>query len=240
MLQRIGFFHFGANHSTPVEALKSALESAPDARDALVVLPEAFNISVPYWDLVGEREFEIGVIGELEKLAGRFGVAFVAGVVIKEDRGPNPPHSAVHLVEATQSTLMCYKVGEDKSAGVNYTACKSNADFENPIKYRGVRVGALVCADADPPRNLDKELTPRLKSVVDKSDIVCIPAHMAKYSFHGGKEGSVLTPPLNDRRVVLANSNPDGVCSFATDAEGEILSSTVCGNRNVVIKFSLH
>src|ERR1700680_1743010 len=235
MLQKIGFFHFGSTHSMPKAALERALEEAGDAKNSLLVLPEAFNLGVSYRG-EGERNFDRTVLTDLQELARRFAVAFVAGIVVRERCGPTPPHSAVYFVEGASKALVCYKIGTDDMAGINYTARSKQADFKNPIHYEGVRVGALVCVDANPTVSLGPFLWPRLRTVVGSSDIVCVPAHMGKSNFGNGRSGTdaALTSPWDNKRLILANSKADGIDSFVTDGRGRILEPTAGGALNKI------
>jgi predicted amidohydrolase len=236
MLKKIGFFHFGSDHSNPKVALECALKEAGDTEDALIVLPEAFNIAVHYRS-EGKRNFDRTVLSDLMDLSRQFKIAFVAGLVIRERYGPTPPHSAACFVEGTRSTMMCYKIGPDDMDGVNYTACTGQADLKNPIEYEGVRIGALVCVDANPTASLGRVLFPRLRTVVSASDVVCVPSHMATGNFSNGKAGSEssLTSPWTNKRLILANSKPDGIASFITNGSGKILEPTVSGPQNRVV-----
>jgi predicted amidohydrolase len=234
MLKKVGFFHFGADHSTPKAALECALEAAGDVHGGLIVLPEAFNIAVPYRGQ-GERNFERAVLGELRGLAQRFNVAFVAGLVVKENSEPAPPYSAAYFIESTVATLMCYKIGADDMAGINYTACRTQADFNNPILYHGVRIGALICVDANPTVALSRVLLPRLRTVANGSDLVCILSHTGKGNFSDGKVGCGVNLTENCQRLVLANSKPDGIDSFVTDSKGKIIEPTVGGDQTKIV-----
>lgn len=100
MLQKVGFFHFGTGHDNPKVALEGALQVALESDElpggasrptaTLIVLPEAFNIGVPYRG-EGKRDFNRSIVGELQDIAGRFHVAFVAGLIVRERCGPKPP-----------------------------------------------------------------------------------------------------------------------------------------------------
>jgi len=236
MLEKIGFFRFGRDHSEPRRALECALEKSHGAENALVVLPEAFNIAVPYQQREGKQNFDRMIVKELQALSERFKVAFVAGLVINEPCGPAPPRSAAYLVTNAGQSLICYKMGSDDTAGDNYTPCTRRADRNNPFAYEGVRIGTLICVDANPPTRYPA-FHCRLQTVVNASDVVCVPAHMAKGNFQDGIAGCEISliPPSSNKRLILANSRPGGINSFITDCNGRILEPTVGGEHNQVV-----
>jgi predicted amidohydrolase len=195
-------------------------------------LPEAFNIAVPYLD-EGKRNFGGAILGDLRHLAQRFNVVFVAGLVIRGRCGPVPPHSAAYLIDrSTRPMLMCYKVVRDgteagnKGCPENYTAWSTGSpDFRNPVLYRGINVGALVCADAAPPqpRNWGNHSEwNRVREVAEKSAIICVPAHMEKKTLKiesleiDGKAERRVALTSECRVLILANSRRDGIESFIT------------------------
>ena len=247
VLQKVGFFHFGADHSTPVQALKCALKDASDVKGALIVLPEAFNISVYYYSNTGDRNFDPSVLDKVADLAKEFGVAFVAGLIIQECCGPQPPCSGAYLIESTQQTLMCYKViPDDSTKGTsfqNYTPCQGTSDFNNPIDYEGIRIGALICADANPPKiplqcmlEYTNSMYKRVNSVVKACNVMCVPAHMAKNSFTTGEVGDNTDVP---KTLILANSRTNGLPSFITDPNGIIVKRAVCCSGNEIVALRL-
>lgn len=242
MLQKAGFFHFGDGHSRPVQALKCALKDASDVKGALIVLPEAFNISVYYSDK-GDRNFDPSILGEVKDLAVEFGVAFVAGLIIQECCGPQPPYSGAYLIESTQQTLMCYKVIPDHPTEGNYTRnytpCQGTNDFNNPISYEGIRIGALICADANPPQLLYPLMKERIGRVVKACDVMCVPAHMNTDNFANGKIGRDTKVDGVPKILILANSKWDGLPSFITNCDGVILKPTVCGPVNEIVTLPL-
>ena len=172
------------------------------------------------------------------------GVGFMAGLNIYERCGPQrpqPPHSAAYLIDGTGSTLMCYKVGPDDTVDRNYTPRRGKADFHNPYRYQGAWVGALICVDGNFSPRMAPFLGDRRDSIVDGSRVVCILAHMAKGNLGNGKSGSsvALTSGWDNKTLVLANSNPDGVDSFITNGAGIILEPTVGGARNKIVTLPL-
>jgi hypothetical protein len=174
-------------------------------------------------------------------VAGRFHVSFIAGLVLNENAGPKPPHSAAYLIDETKVTLMGYKVGPDDTVGVNYTERVGRADFENPVRYLEVWVGALICVDGHFPQSMSKLLRDRREKVVNLSRVVCLPVHMAKGNLGDGKSGShvPLTSGWANKTLILANSNPRGIDSFITDSTGIILEPTVGGLQNRIVTLPL-
>lgn len=259
MLQKVGFFHFGARHDDPKTALERALEDAQKGKDqpsgvdsdpdALIVLPEAFNIAVPYRG-EGERNFERTILVDLRHVAKRFNVLFVAGLVIRERCGPRIPYSAAYLIDGTTCPiLMCYKFVPDgteagnKERPENYTVWSTETpDFKNPILYQGVNIGALICADAAAPKmGPNQSYWDRLLTVVKASDVICVPAHMDKNILGDGKVGSsaALTSVWKNKLLILANSRPNAINSFITDGAGIIREPAICDPENKVITLPL-
>lgn len=235
MSLRAGYFHFGRDHAEPIKALRHELCES-DHSNSLVVLPEAFNIGLPYRQ-EGRPNFATSIFGELQNLAARFRVSFVVGLIVEEHPGPSPPRSAAYLVTGINHKLMGYKLRSDDVADRNYTPCGGQPDSCNPIRWRGLRVGALICADALPAASSTPRFGDRLERVVHDSDWVCVPAHMGTGNFGDGRVGHTATiaPGWADQRLILANSRADGIPSFITDTKGQILAAVCAGAVNKVV-----
>jgi hypothetical protein len=93
---KVGGFHFGSNHVEPISELDAALDSE-NKRDSicnsLIVLPEAFNVRKNY-KAKGDSNYDPGILAELQTVSRTFHVTFVAGLIIKEYGGPDPPYSS--------------------------------------------------------------------------------------------------------------------------------------------------
>ncbi len=119
-----GFFHFVQNHADPLGELRRSLdrEKAKESiEDSLIVLPEAFNIR-KYYKANGDSDHDPRVLTDIQLIAGEFQVAFVVGVIISEEGGPNPPYSSAWLVDSDGSRLICRKKWRDGTTG-EYTPC---------------------------------------------------------------------------------------------------------------------
>lgn len=136
---------------------------------------------------------------------------------------------------------MCYKVGADDTVGRNYTGRVGKADFQNPIQYQEMMIGALICVDAHFPISMAEALRDRRERVVNACRVICVPAHMAKDNLGNGKSGSpvALVHGWTDKILVVANSKADGIDSFITDSSGTIVEPTVCGPQNRVVLLPL-
>ena len=236
MLGRIGFFHFGKHHDRPTEELRLAMDEAGDISDSLIVLPEAFNIRKSYRDQA-PCNIERSVRSELKSFAKMFRVAFVVGLIVRELVGSKPPHSAAYLIDEHHSKLMCYKAGREDMEGTNYMAeTPDRCDIRNPIHYRGVNVGALICLDANPYHRSDtyKQERARSDKLVNACEIICVPAHMADH-FENGRLGSHLVEWAN-KTLVLANSNPYGIHSFITNTSGTIVEAVGRDENKIITR----
>src|ERR1700685_3197425 len=79
LITRIGFFHYGKHHSTPLDAFRVELEKlSKDAiKGALVVLPEGFNLGRCYHDATIEPTPEPDIIEKLHCLTHDYEFAIV-------------------------------------------------------------------------------------------------------------------------------------------------------------------
>lgn len=103
MFKRIGAFHMCKGHEDPVAALKRELESK-DATDALIVLPEAFNLGAHYRSNAGVPKFGRGcVIGQLKAIAQDWKSAFIVGLLEPPPVDRSRPHSSAYFVSATNT-----------------------------------------------------------------------------------------------------------------------------------------
>ena len=256
-MKRIGFFHFGRNHNKPLQALETSLKCSevetPEAlTEALVVLPEAFNIGVKYRES-GIRNFDRAILKGLQHFSNDFRLTFVAGLVIEEPNCPyEPPFSGAYVIRPNDEPfLMCHKVTDDGS-NANYTSARTAYeadhpiifDIHNPAQLGERKVGVLICLDATPSpgrsmvsggRRPKVDLNARVTQVVQGSEILCIPAHMSAQFFNGARVGGTIDPQWKGTRVVLANSDPSGARSFVTDAEGTILRLAIAQDECEVV-----
>jgi len=246
MLHKIGFFHFGSGHDKPKEVLESALADVQsderrlpgtlDPTNSLIVLPEAFNIGRAY-RAEGAANFNRSILEGLQCLAARFQVGFVAGLIIHDEGGPSPPYSAAYLIDGSGCEVMGYKVGADDMAGKNYTPFRGAPDTKNPILYKGIPVGALICVDGHFPISMSQQLGKRRATVVTPSRVICLPVHMAKDNLYNGTSGTnvALIPDWKSKTLIVANSRADGIDSFITDGSGTILTPTAGGPNHRIV-----
>ena len=259
-MKRIGFFHFGRNHDTPLQALEYSLkcraDETPDAlTEALVVLPEAFNISVNYRES-GIRNFDRAILKGLQRFSNDFRLTLVAGLVIKEsDCTYDPPFSGAYLIQPNDEPfIICRKVTDD-GTNANYTSAQTAYkadhpiifDVNNPMRLGERRVGVLICLDATPSpeqsvvsggRRPNVNLNARVTKIARGSDIFCIPAHISAQFFKGVQAGGSIDL-WKGTRVVLANSDPSGAPSFVTDAKGTVLRVAIAQDECEVVTVPL-
>jgi predicted amidohydrolase len=231
MLNRIGLFHFGINHKDPIGELQSAMHAENDISDSLIVLPEGFNIGKYYWS-PGVCDYGSDVVSQLQDLSRTSHVAFVAGLIIKETNGPQPPYSSVYLIDGCRSTPVCYKEGDDGSR--NYTPDTGNGDINNPIQsHENVCIGALICMDAVKDERVDARRDERHQMLcreIDRSNcacrVVCIPGCM-----DSNHNRSAVAKRLGAYYVVLANSHECGCGSFISKNGGIVKDVCLPENR---------
>jgi predicted amidohydrolase len=224
MFSNIGFFRFVAGYDTPVPSLKTALEKHGRVGGSLIVLPEGFNIG-KYYRTEGRCNYDKRVLGALQSLAAKCNVTFVAGLIVEEPNAPNPPFSSIYLIDASSSTLICRKQGDDGYP--NYTPFSAVPDAPNPIQYGGSSIAAIVCMDCDSPQ-VFRPIEDRL-SKAQGPKIVCIPACMNKVYGDHAIAGSWPT-----HHVVLANSDPHGCNSFISK-DGVIVERDNRGVENSIV-----
>ena len=118
VIAKLGFFHYGSPDKTePVAALEAALArrvAEEPLSESLIVLPEAFNIGKPYYDASLLPNTDIAIVGTLQRVARTYGIALVAGLVIKDAAGTT--YSGAYLVTVHESTALSFKRTEDDSA----------------------------------------------------------------------------------------------------------------------------
>jgi predicted amidohydrolase len=148
----VGFFHFGTDHEHPIKALNIAIgeftRRGGTLKDALIVLPEGFNLGRRYDD-DSPANFEMAILGELQKLSSEIACAFVAGLIVRDTPGINPPYNSAYLIDGHKHKRLARKMLPDHTASgsncwsnLNYTA---HGTFENEaVVYRGVAVAALI------------------------------------------------------------------------------------------------
>lgn len=209
--------------------------------NALIVLPEGFNIGRSYYGK--ERpNTEWSILGRLAQLCLEHKCVFVASVIVDDGSNVQPPYSSAYLVDGNHRPfLLCRKCSSDNAElsnaqgqwwTANYTTCGS---FQSTaISYRGVALSALICMDAQAEhRGLEncQALAQEMFSHNAQFNILCIPANM-KEGFCNGAIGMNVgqTTPWQNTIQVLANSHSSGpLGSFVSKADGTIISPTARG-----------
>ena len=226
MLKNIGFFHFEVNHNNPIRSLEAALDDTKkreEISDSLIVLPEGFNIC-KFYKAPGTCNYDPGITEELKNLSKRCHISFVAGLIIRQTDGPNPPYNGAYLIDGSDCEWMSYKLGNDETE--NYTVYPSNRPNFKVITNRDFCMGALLCMDA-------LEYWKGVVDIIDKkvcgNKIICIPACASYTYFSNGECGKILDgEQWRNKRVILANSdfNRSNQCnSFITNKEAVIIES---------------
>ena len=231
MLKRVGFFHFVDGRADPVGSLRAAIEIKARARDvtgSLIVLPEAFNIGMNYYD-EGCPDYDPCVLSLLRDIASLYRVGFVAGLVIEDGAGPTPPHSSVYYVDGDVQRLICHKHGSDNRESAVYTAFDSDdCDITNPIEQKGACIAAMLCMDIEQTERRE-DLVKKAASSSQPIRAFCIPAHMSPQWQRGLQRKTRLDSSLPDEslvHVVVANSNPASSPSFVLCPNGDVVDTT--------------
>jgi hypothetical protein len=235
------------------EAIMTFKGSGRSVENALIVLPEGFNIQKPYYDKQPPN-VDRSVLCELARISTACQCAFVAGLIIADESGVNPPDSSAYLIDGSYQKLLARKRKKDNAevSGVypdhcyaaNYTACPSCEP--TPVERRGLAVAALICLDAQSDGEDHENYVGRCDRVAKtlrgfgcKHSVMCIPAHMSN-GFYGGQVGqkAALTESLEGTVHVLANSNTAWVGSCITNVNGIIVPPTIRGDQNRIEVFS--
>ncbi len=222
VIRKLGFFHFGElAKARPVRALIKALEEALQRNgpayldDALVVLPEAFNIRSLYNAMPPTPNYDPSIIDCLRVVAAEFTVQFVAGLVI-EPRSGNRPFNSAYFIGLGTCELLSRKRCSDQMEGPSllYMRCEDWL----PIVYRcdsETAVAALICSDArklcvdDKPHAGDNSafheaLKAGFEKINARQSIICVPANLCGDSSYVKHNVAEVWP---DRNIAVANSN---------------------------------
>jgi hypothetical protein len=246
-LTKVGFFHFGSGHKEPISTLSTALRDVQERcgqdviDDALIVLPEAFNIRKEY-TCKTLPNVAPAILCDLAQMSNTFRCAFLAGLIIEDAPAIDPPYSSAYLIDGfAEPQLLCRKVGRDETEvsrahdfqglSANYTACAEQ--HCRPILHRGIAFVAVLCMDArfeestdsTPERFTDRcgRIVQELRKLDSPYKVVCVPASMSN-GFCSGVPGSNVTrgTPWEGTILVFANRRR-AVNSFVSDAMGAIL-----------------
>src|ERR1051326_2250532 len=202
-LRKIGFCHFGSSHpNNRISSLKTSLMKAAETTaldDALIVIPEAFNIHGGYLDNLHPRLLDSSIYESLLKLSSELKAAFVAGLIV--NGGRQPQYSCAYLIDGEISKLLSCKKDDDKTG--NYDPCMFDCD--QPLLHRGACLAALICMDASngPDSERGMQLLNRVRHWRAANQILSIPSHMSAYNSQ-----SVAAAWAKHVHVVLANSYP--------------------------------
>jgi predicted amidohydrolase len=236
----VGYFRF-QTYEKPIEALDQALNDARTVgtilKDTLIVLPEAFNIKKPYFDLK-EPDVNPAICRQLASRSQEYGCVFVAGLIIDDTPDIRPCYSSAYLIDGASTPVRLARKGrKDNSEVSNVEAAKSNwapnytayDSFEGcSVQHRGISIGALLCMDAECDEFCEA-LTKSLHGHNAMYSVLCVPAHM-KDGFCYGHLGTNVFDSRPWRRTktvqVFANSHSGFLPSFITDANGNIVRRT--------------
>jgi len=225
VFRRAGFFHFVANLNDPLGVLGTAL-SAEDVMDALIVLPEAFNLGRPYGTAQDEPcacEHD-WLVAKLQELARDLRITFIAGLLEPVAAGERP-RSAAYLIDGDSCRTICHKATSDGTG--HYKPVIDGCDIENPMEYGKACIMAVICKDIAEHRC--DELTAKTEASPLEQRFICIPAAMSSSAWlYGSNLGEHINfgPPSKRRntRIILANSLPTGPCSFITDTNWDVVA----------------
>lgn len=225
MLKSIGFLNFVRDYEEPFSFLKTALsESEIDVRDSLLVLPESFNYgrSLSRDQREAPKFPRAEAEHELKTLSHLYEVSFVVSLI--EFR-----RNSAYLIHGNQTIFMGHKRKKDWSD--TYDPFEGDSG-ENPIEHRGIRLGALICADA---WSHGPALADKLDARSSARKIICIPAHMDA----GYLEGPSLdSSHWHGKYVILANSKPwpEGTRSFVTNRSASKLGWPIEQRRKLFLR----
>jgi predicted amidohydrolase len=196
VLEQIGFFHHGSeDRSNPLDSLETAIKKAggkEKVKSSLIVLPEAFNLKVAYGE--GARlDFEKGVEGALKKLAEKYQVVFVAGLILRNCLNQRC-NTACFIAGDRRLLVLSRKVGCDSACPSVYQSC---TPVDEIVDYDHARITALICMDMGEDNARRGDLVKRIKG--SPCPILCVPANTNRYTTRDfGKE-------LPEIHVVVAN-----------------------------------
>jgi predicted amidohydrolase len=255
----VGFFHFGKDHNKPIFALEAAIADFKSTgrilENALIVLPEAFNIGMTYY-APEPATFDLSILPDLSRVSTSSQCAFVAGLIIADTPGVYPPYNSAYLIDGSYQKRLARKRTQDDAEvsrvngrgwSAKYTACF--APEPTPIQHRGLAIAAQICKDAQSPEHSVEpydgyisrceRLAIALRSFGCQHSVLCVPAHML-YGFHEGRLGqnAIVREELKGTIHILANSCTGNVKSFVTEPQGEIILNAG-GNVNQIITVSL-
>jgi hypothetical protein len=241
-LAAVGFFHFGKGYSAPLAALDaelervSATESAGDSlSNALIVLPEAFNLGRQYYHHE-PPSIDSSFRNDLSKRSLLYGCAFVAGLIVDDSPGVVPPYSSAYLVDGEEIILLSRKASKDNTEATSATLGQHAANYtafpgfySHVIRHRQVAIAALVCLDGQYEQGSARsvyasELEQLAKSFGSSScahKLLCIPARVGN-GFCNGQPGQdvAFNTPWSGIILALANGLPAHVASFVTNSNG--------------------
>jgi predicted amidohydrolase len=221
---RVGYFHFAVRHADPIAELRASLSAARNRApivDSLIVLPEGFNIRTFYAETEKASCNNPDVLSRLLVLSKDYLVCFVAGLIVREEGGPQPPFSSAYFVGQAQWRLISRKRREDNFLN-RYTPCVADFDVAQPIEHSRARIAALICIDFS-----DDNASERIRRLqADEScTLLCVPACTNRILPDTGRGCLVTEADWPNKIVVMANSHPSGR-SFVTNRQGRVVETT--------------
>jgi predicted amidohydrolase len=187
-IQQIGVFHHGTRDAAihgsgmAVSELTAEVERSGDLSDALIVLPEAFNIDGPYEATPDnfKPKHDPKIESQLVALSRGSKVSFVVGLMQGEqpDAINVPPerYSSAFLIDGEPLPILLARKSFDDGIG-----CQGLA-FCELVPHRGLNVACLICADSYGHKDSDnKRCRERFKTPpAEKAgvSVLCIPSHL--------------------------------------------------------------
>lgn len=231
--KRLGFFHFVKNLHDPLGELGLALDEyrPEELHEALIVLPEAFNLIGDYHaaalkDAIDHEEF----CGRLRRLCtsrpssngevmDTRKITFIVGV-LGSHKGTC--RNSAYWVSGEKEVLLCHKMGNDAPKYFESHPLVG-ADIDNP--HEGV--AALICMDAfDTGQPNDQAANVRRSDLLSRDTwLVCSPQRNTSFVRH-------VIPDAAGRWRVIANGRDYPDCpSMIIDPSGQVLAEETLANR---------
>jgi len=203
-LESVGVFHFGDSDQTcPAHSLECELERLrSDVKNSLIVLPEAFNVPDGYCLGTGPTP---SIRNKLVHLSGRYGVAFVAGLVEdKPANGNQNGFNSAYLIDASAESPI-QLISQKRDNAQPSCAIANPNGTRKIVRHRGFGITALICNDF-----MEDCYASEISALLGNEDwascemrVLCVPA----WSTHSGRLSWVCQQYRYPDQICIAASN---------------------------------